>query len=104
MCTNQLLEEELPGGDFPIDQNTGSQRIGAKVTASLDESFAALSIDAEVLRSLGLVSVLDRLSGSKKPGLPTPAQDKAKGHGSADAYRNIVIYDIGGASVADPKH
>jgi DNA-binding NarL/FixJ family response regulator len=74
------------------------------VTASLDESFAVLSIDAEVLRSLGLVSVLDRLSGAKKLGLPTPAQDKAKRRPGADAYRKIVIYDIGGASVADPKH
>jgi DNA-binding NarL/FixJ family response regulator len=76
----------------------------AKVTVSPDESFAVLSIDAEVLRSLGLVSVLDRLSGSKKLSLPSLAHDKAKRRPGADAYRNIVIYDIGGASVADPKH
>jgi DNA-binding NarL/FixJ family response regulator len=53
---------------------------------------------------LGLVSVLDRLSGGKKLRLPSLAQDKAKGRPGADAYRNLVIYDIGGASVADPKH
>ena len=76
----------------------------AKATVSPDESFAVLSIDAEVLRSLGLVSVLDRLSGGKKLSLPSLAQDKAKRRPGADAYRNIVIYDIGGASVADPKH
>jgi DNA-binding NarL/FixJ family response regulator len=76
----------------------------AKVTVSPDESFAVLSIDAEVLRSLGLVSVLDRLTGAKKLGLPPLVQDKAKRRPDADAYRNIVIYDIGGASVADPKH
>jgi DNA-binding NarL/FixJ family response regulator len=77
---------------------------GAKVTVSPDESFAVLSIDAEVLRSLGLASVLDRLSGGKKLSLPSLAQDKAKRGPGADGYRNIVIYDIGGASVADPKH
>jgi DNA-binding NarL/FixJ family response regulator len=74
------------------------------VTVSPDESFAALSIDAEVLRSLGLVSVLDRLSGSKKHSLSSLSQDKAKRPTGADAYRSIVIYDIGGASVADPNH
>jgi DNA-binding NarL/FixJ family response regulator len=77
---------------------------GAKVTVSPDESFAVLSIDAEVLRSLGLVSVLDRLTGNKKLSLPSLAQDKAKRPPGANAYRSLVIYDIGGASVADPKH
>ena len=76
----------------------------AKVTVSPDESFAVLSIDAEVLQSLGLASVLDRLSGGKKLRLPSLAQDKAKRRPGAGAYRNIVIYDIGGASIADPKH
>jgi DNA-binding NarL/FixJ family response regulator len=76
----------------------------AKAAVSLDESFAVLSIDAEVLRSLGLVSVLDRLSGGKKLRLPSLAQDKAKSGPGTDGYRNIVIYDVGGASVADPKH
>jgi DNA-binding NarL/FixJ family response regulator len=75
-----------------------------KVTVSPDESFTVLSIDAEVLRSLGLVSVLDRLSGGKKLSLPSLAQAKAKRGPGADGYHSLVIYDIGGASVADPKH
>jgi len=76
----------------------------AKVTVSPDESFAVLSIDAEVLRGLGLVSVLDRLSGARKLRFPALAQNEAKRRPGADAFRNIVIYDVGGASVADPKH
>src|ERR1044072_3617465 len=75
-----------------------------KVTVSPDESFTVLSIDAEVLRSLGLVSVLDRLSGGKKLRLPSLAQAKAKRGPAADGYHSLVIYDIGGASVADPQH
>jgi len=53
---------------------------------------------------LGLVSVLDRLAGAKKLRLPALAQDEAKRRRGTDAYRKILIYDIGGASVADPKH
>ena len=104
ICTGQPPDGELVWGDFPTDHELGSQGVEPKVTVSPDESFAVLSIDAEVLRGLGLVSVLDRLSGSKKLSLPSHAQDKGKRPPGGDAYRNIVIYDIGSASVADPMH
>jgi DNA-binding NarL/FixJ family response regulator len=76
----------------------------AKLTVSLDESFAVMSLDPQLLRSLGLISVLDRLSGGKKVRRESLTPDEAKGPSGADANCSIIIYDIGGASLADHKH
>ncbi len=63
-----------------------------------------LIVDPFPLRNLGLVTVLDHLSGDRKFRLASLTPDEAERWIDADATCSMIIYNVGGASVADHKH
>ena len=63
-----------------------------------------LIVDSLPLRNLGLVSVLDRLSGAKKFRIASLTPEDAERWIDADARCSMIIYNVGGASVAEHKH
>jgi DNA-binding NarL/FixJ family response regulator len=63
-----------------------------------------LIVDPLPLRNLGLVAVLDRLSGATKFRLASLTPDDAERWIDADANCSMIIYNVGGALVADRKH
>jgi DNA-binding NarL/FixJ family response regulator len=56
------------------------------------------------LRNLGLVTLLDRLSETTKFRLASLTPDDAERWIDGDAHCSMIIYNVGGASVADHKH
>ena len=75
----------------------------AKMSVSPDKS-TVLIVDPLPLRNLGLVAVLDRLFGDRKFRLASLTPDEAEKWIDADANCSMIIYNVGGASVADHKH
>jgi len=65
-----------------------------------------LIVDALPLRNLGLVAVLDSLSGSKSARVASLTPDEAEKwiDADTDSRCSMIIYNVGGASVADHKH
>jgi DNA-binding NarL/FixJ family response regulator len=70
---------------------------------SSDES-TILIVDSLPLRNLGLVTLLDRLSGTTKFRLASLTPDDAERWIGGDAHCSMIIYNVGGASVGDHKH
>jgi DNA-binding NarL/FixJ family response regulator len=73
------------------------------MSESSDES-TILIVDSLPLRNLGLVTLLDRLSGATKFRLASLTPDDAERWIDSDAHCSMIIYNIGGASVSDHKH
>jgi DNA-binding NarL/FixJ family response regulator len=73
------------------------------MSVSPDKS-TVLIVDPLPLRNLGLVAVLDRLSGDRKFRLASLTPDDAERWIDADANCSMIIYNVGGASIADHKH
>jgi DNA-binding NarL/FixJ family response regulator len=63
-----------------------------------------LIVDSLPLRNFGLVTLLDRLSGTTKFRLASLTPDDAEKWIDGDANCSMIIYNIGGASVADHRH
>src|SRR4030088_2745480 len=70
---------------------------------SSDES-TILIVDSLPLRNLGLVTLLDRLSGTTKFRLASLTPGDAERWIGGDAHCSMIIYNVGGASVGDHKH
>jgi len=73
------------------------------MSVSPDKS-TVLVVDPLPLRNLGLVTVLDRLSEIRKFRLASLTPDDSENWISAAANCDMIIYNVGGASVADHKH
>jgi DNA-binding NarL/FixJ family response regulator len=73
------------------------------MSRSSDES-TILIVDSLPLRNLGLVTLLDRLSGTTKFRLASLTPDDAERWIGGDAHCSMIIYNVGGASVGDHKH
>src|ERR1700759_675565 len=63
-----------------------------------------LIVDSLPLRNLGLIALLDRLSGTTKFRLASLTPDDAERWIDGAAHCSMIIYNVGGASVADHKH
>jgi DNA-binding NarL/FixJ family response regulator len=63
-----------------------------------------LIVDSLPLRNLGLVTLLDRLSGTSKFQLASLTPDDAEKWIDGDTHCSMIIYNVGGASVGDHKH
>jgi DNA-binding NarL/FixJ family response regulator len=73
------------------------------MSVSPDKS-TVLIVDPLPLRNLGLIAVLDRLSGDRKFRLASCTPDDAERWIDADASCSMVMYNVGGASVTEHKH
>jgi DNA-binding NarL/FixJ family response regulator len=73
------------------------------MSVSPDKS-TVLIVDPLPLRNLGLVAVLDRLFGDRKFRLASLTPGEAEKWIDADANCSMIIYNVGGDSVADHKH
>ena len=73
------------------------------MSGSSDES-TILIVDSLPLRNFGLVALLDRLSGTTKFRLAPLTPDDAERWIDGDTNCSMIIYNVGGASVADHKH
>jgi DNA-binding NarL/FixJ family response regulator len=73
------------------------------MSESSDES-TILIVDSLPLRNLGLVALLDRLSGTTKFRLASLTPDDAERWIDGDTHCSMIIYNVGGASVGDHKH
>src|SRR6195256_395280 len=62
-----------------------------------------LIVDSLPLRNFGLVALLDRLSGTTKFRLASLTPDDAERWIGGGADCSMIIYNVGGASVAEPK-
>jgi DNA-binding NarL/FixJ family response regulator len=74
-----------------------------KMSKLSDES-AILIVDPLPLRNLALVSVLDRLSPSRKFRVVSLVPNDAEKWIHSDGMYSMIIYNVGGASVDDHKH
>ena len=63
-----------------------------------------LIVDPLPLRNLGLVVVLDRLSAARKFRLASLTPEGAEKWIDADTNCSMIIYNVGGSSIADHKH
>ena len=63
-----------------------------------------LIVDPLPLRNIGLVALLDCLSGPTKFRLTSLTSDEAERWIEADAKCSMIIYNVGSDSVADHKH
>jgi DNA-binding NarL/FixJ family response regulator len=72
------------------------------MSKSSDET-TVLIVDPLPLRNLGLVSVLDRLSPSSKFRVVSLTPDDAEKWIHSDGKCSMIIYNVGGASLADHK-
>lgn len=63
-----------------------------------------LIVDPLPLRTLGLISVLDRLSEGKKFRIASLAPDDAEHFIASEATCSMIIYNVGGGSLADHRH
>src|SRR3984957_8252109 len=73
------------------------------MSGSSDES-TILIVDSLPLRNLGLVTLLDQLSGPTKFRLASLTPDDPERWIDSDAHCSMIIYNVGGASVGDHKH
>jgi DNA-binding NarL/FixJ family response regulator len=72
-------------------------------SGSSDES-VVLIVDPLPLRNIGLVSVLDRLSPTRKFNVVSLPPDEAEKWVRTDCKCSMIIYNVGGKSVSDHKH
>ena len=63
-----------------------------------------LIVDPLPLRTLGLISVLDRLSEGKKCRVASLTPEEAERFIASDAPCSMIIYNVGGGSLADQRH
>jgi DNA-binding NarL/FixJ family response regulator len=68
------------------------------------EKPTVLIVDPLRLRNLGLVSVLGRLVPSRKFRVVSLVPDEAERWIHGDGKCRMIIYNVGGESVADPRH
>jgi DNA-binding NarL/FixJ family response regulator len=61
-------------------------------------------VDTLPLRTVGLMTVLDRLTGAKRSRVTSLMPDQAERFIESDKCCNMIIYNVGGASVADHQH
>ena len=61
-------------------------------------------VDPLPLRTVGLVSVLDRLSGGQRCRVASMTPDEAERFIESDSHCSMIIYNVGGASLADHWH
>ena len=61
-------------------------------------------VDPLPLRTVGLMTVLDRLTGAKRSRVASLTPDEAKRFIESDSHCSMIIYNVGGASVADHGH
>jgi DNA-binding NarL/FixJ family response regulator len=72
--------------------------------SDLSDQSTILLVDSLPLRNFGLVALLDRLSGTTKFRLASLTPDDAERWIDGDTNCSMIIYNVGGASVADHKH
>ena len=72
--------------------------------SELSDESTILIVDSLPLRNLGLVTLLDRLSGTTKFRLASLTPDDAERWIDGDTHCSMIIYNVGGASVGDHKH
>ncbi len=63
-----------------------------------------LIVDALPLRNVGLIRLLDQLSGQQKARVASLTPEEAERSISAGINCTLIIYTVGGASVAEQKH
>ena len=68
------------------------------------DNLTILIVDPLPLRTLGLVSVLDRLTEGKKFRVASLAPEDAERFIASETPCSMIIYNIGGGSLADHKH
>jgi DNA-binding NarL/FixJ family response regulator len=61
-------------------------------------------VDPLPLRTVGLVSVLDRLSGGQRFRLTSMTPDEAERFLKSDSHCSMIIYNVGGDSLGDHRH
>ena len=72
--------------------------------SELSDEATILIVDSLPLRNLGLVTLLDRLSGTTKFRLASLTPDDAERWIDGATHCSMIIYNVGGASVGDHKH
>ena len=72
--------------------------------SELSDESTILIVDSLPLRNLGLVTLLDRLSGTTKFRLASLPPDDAERWIDGATHCRMIIYNVGGASVGDHKH
>jgi DNA-binding NarL/FixJ family response regulator len=63
-----------------------------------------LVVDPLPLRTLGLASVLERLAESAKFHVTSLTPDEAERWVDADNHCSMIIYNVGGVSLSEPRH
>ena len=61
-------------------------------------------VDTLPLRTVGLITVLDQLSEAKRSRVASLTPDEAERFIEFDSHCSMIIYNVGGASVADHPH
>jgi DNA-binding NarL/FixJ family response regulator len=61
-------------------------------------------VDTLPLRTVGLITVLDQLTESKRSRVASLTPDEAERFIESDSHCSMIIYNVGGASVADHPH
>ena len=61
-------------------------------------------VDTLPLRTVGLITVLDQLSETKPSRVASLTPDEAERFIESDSHCSMIIYNVGGASVADHPH
>jgi DNA-binding NarL/FixJ family response regulator len=61
-------------------------------------------VDTLPLRTVGLITVLDHLSEAKRSRVASLTPDEAERFIESDSHCSMIIYNVGGASVADHPH
>ena len=61
-------------------------------------------VDPLPLRTVGLVTVLDRLTEAKRSRVASLTPDEAERFIESDSHCSMIIYNVGGASLADHGH
>ena len=72
--------------------------------SELSDEATILIVNSLPLRNLGLVTLLDRLSGTTKFRLASLTPDEAERWIDGATHCGMIIYNVGGASVGDHKH
>ena len=61
-------------------------------------------VDTLPLRTVGLITVLDQLSEAKRSRVASLTPDEAERFIESDSHCSMIIYNVGGASVAEHPH
>lgn len=61
-------------------------------------------VDTLPLRTVGLITVLEQLSEAKRSRVASLTPEEAERFIESDSHCNMIIYNVGGASVADHPH